>query len=285
MGVNMCRVVYLNNEFVNEKEAKISIFDRGFLFADAVYEVTTVLNGELVGFREHLNRLKQSLLKLNYNFKIEEEKILWIHRKLIKENDLKDGLVYLQISRGVSERNFIYSKETEPTLVLFTQKESLLAPNRLNRKLKVISVPDIRWQQRDIKTTQLLAASLIKTKAKEMGKDDAWMLEGEFITEGTSNNAFIIDNSGKLITRNLSNMILPGVTRAFLIKIAWELKIPVEERPFTLKEAYNASEAFITSATNFITSVVEIDDILIGKGTIGPITLMLRKRYLQTISS
>ncbi len=281
----MCRVVYLNNEFVNEKEAKISIFDRGFLFADAVYEVTTVLNGELVGFREHLNRLKQSLLKLNYNFKIEEEKLLWIHRKLIKENDLKDGLVYLQISRGVSERNFIYSKETEPTLVLFTQKESLLAPNRLNRKLKVISVPDIRWQKRDIKTTQLLAASMMKTKAKEMGKDDAWMLEGEFITEGTSNNAFIIDNSGKLITRNLSNMILPGVTRAFLIKLAWELKIPVEERPFTLKEAYNASEAFITSATNFITSVVEIDDILIGKGTIGPITLMLRKRYLQTISS
>ena len=285
MGVNMCRVVYLNNEFVNEKEAKISIFDRGFLFADAVYEVTTVLDGELVGFREHLNRLKQSLLKLNYNFKIEEEKILWIHRKLIKENDLKDGLVYLQISRGVSERNFIYSKETEPTLVLFTQKESLLAPNRLNRKLKVISVPDIRWQQRDIKTTQLLAASMMKTKAKEMGKDDAWMLEGEFITEGTSNNAFIIDNSGKLITRNLSHMILPGVTRAFLIKLAWELKIPVEERPFTLKEAYNASEAFITSATNFITSVVEIDDILIGKGTIGPITLRLRKRYLQTISS
>ena len=285
MGVNMCRVVYLNNEFVNEKEAKISIFDRGFLFADAVYEVTTVLDGELVGFREHLNRLKQSLLKLNYNFKIEEEKILWIHRKLIKENDLKDGLVYLQISRGVSERNFIYSKETEPTLVLFTQKESLLAPNRLNRKLKVMSVPDIRWQQRDIKTTQLLAASMMKTKAKEMGKDDAWMLEGEFITEGTSNNAFIIDNSGKLITRNLSHMILPGVTRAFLIKLAWELKIPVEERPFTLKEAYNASEAFITSATNFITSVVEIDDILIGKGTIGPITLRLRKRYLQTISS
>ena len=281
----MCRVVYLNNEFVSEKEAKISIFDRGFLFADAVYEVTTVLNGKLVGFKEHINRLQRSLSELNYSFPFDEKDILSIHLTLIKKNNLKDGLIYLQISRGVSERNFIFPESIKPTLVLFTQKEALLSPDRLNRELKIISVPDIRWQRRDIKTVQLLAASIMKTKAKKMGKDDAWMLEGAFITEGTSNNAFIIDNTGKLITRNLSHLILPGVTRASLIKLAKELNMPFEERPFTLDEVYNASEAFITSATNFITSVVEIDDILIGNGKIGPLTLTLREKYINTILS
>jgi D-alanine transaminase len=277
------RSVYVNNKFVHEEDAKISIFDRAFLFSDAVYEVTTVLDGKLIGFSEHMIRLEESLKKLSIEFSIDVSSLLLIHREIIKRNKLKEGLVYLQVTRGVSDRNFIFPEAVDPTLILFTQKESLLTPERLNRKLKIISRADIRWERRDIKTTQLLAASMLKTEAKQMGKDDVWMLDGEFVTEGTSNNAFIINTDGKIITRNLSNMILPGVTRNLLINYAKELKLTVQERPFTISEAYQASEAFITSATNFITSVVEIDGKEIGNGKTGKITLQLRNKYMDEI--
>ena len=275
------RIVFVNDEFINETEAKVSIFDRGFLFADAVYEVTAIIDGKILEWDGHITRLKRSLNELDIKMPIETNKLLDIHYKLIDKNNLTEGLIYLQISRGEDDRSFDYpDSNVKPTIVLFTQVKSLQESKLSKIGMKVISVPDMRWARRDIKTVQLLAPSMCKMMAKKSNKDDAWMVQDGFVTEGTSNNAYIITNDNVLVTRNLSNDILAGVTRRSILKYAKEAKVKIEERPFTIEEAKNASEAFVSSATTFIGPVIEIDNKIIGDGKPGKQSLRLREIYI-----
>lgn len=276
----MTRTVYVNGEFVPEDEAKVSIFDRGFLFADAVYEVTSVLDRKLIDFDAHMNRLDRSLGEVEMKTPADRDELLEIHRELVRLNNVEEGLVYMQISRGVADRDFIYP-EAEPTLVVFTQSKSILGASNAEFGIKVISIEDQRWGRRDIKTVQLLFPSMGKMKAKSAGADDAWLVEDGKVTEGTSNNAHIVTDSGTLVTRHLSNEVLHGITRASVLRLAREAQISVEERPFTIEEAQQASEAFITSASNFVLPVVEIDSVPIADGKPGRITRRLREIYIE----
>ncbi len=246
----MSRIVYVNGEYLPEEDAKISVFDRGFLFADGVYEVTSVLDGKLIDFDGHAVRLERSLNELDMPNPISKEDLLEVHRKLVADNGIVEGLVYLQITRGApSDRDFVFPPDppetTKPTVVLFTQNKPGLAATV--NPVKVISVEDIRWGgRRDIKTVQLLYPSMGKMMAKAAGADDAWLVEDGFVTEGTSNNAYIVKD-GKIITRALSTDILHGITRAAVLRFAREAQMEVVERSFTIEEAQSADEAFFTS--------------------------------------
>lgn len=278
------RTVYVNGDYLPETEAKISIFDRAFLMADGVYEVTSVLGGKLIDFDGHLARLERSLTELDMPKPDAFDDLLEIHRELVRLNGIDEGLVYLQVTRGAaSDRDFVFPdpEEVRPTLVLFTQSKPGLADSPLAKKgIKVISIDDLRWGRRDIKTTQLLYPSMGKMMAKAAGCDDAWMIEDGHVTEGTSNNAYIVKD-GKIITRQLSNDILHGITRAAVLRFAREAQMVVEERLFTIDEAKAADEAFITSASTFVHPVVEVDGISLGDGTPGPVAKRLREIYLE----
>ena len=280
----MGRLVYINGKFVKEEEAYISIFDRGFLFSDAIYEVTAVIDKKLVFWGRHLNRLRYSLSELNIKLTYKDEDLFSIHKKLIVQNKINEGLVYLQISRGKAERDFAFPKpEVEPTIVLFTQIKNLINNPKINFGSKVISSPDLRWGRADIKTVQLLYASIMKQKALDLGKDDVWFENNKLITEGSSNNTFIISNNGTLYTRSLSTKILPGITRNSILEYAKIAKFNIEEKPFTIEDTKNAKEAFSCSSTTFIMPVVEIDDCKIGSGTPGNHTLQLRQLYIKNV--
>jgi D-alanine transaminase len=276
----MSRIVYVNGAYVPEEEAKISVFDRGFLFADGVYEVTSVLDGRLVDFAGHLRRLHRSLGELEMPAPVTDAELEAIHRELIARNGVEEGMVYLQVTRGAADRDFAYPPSPVPSLVLFTQARPLADTAAARNGIKVISVPDIRWARRDIKTVQLLAPSMCKMLARKAGCDDAWMVEDGFVTEGTSSNAWIVAADGTVITRDLSNSILHGITRAAVLALAREAQIRVEERAFTLAEAGEAAEAFVTAASAFVTPVVEIDGRPVGDGRPGSLTRRLRELYI-----
>lgn len=277
------RTVYLNGDYLLENEAKVSIFDRGFLMADGVYEVTTVLDGKLIDFDGHAVRLARSLSELGMGNPISKDDLLEVHRELIRVNHIDQGMIYLQITRGApDDRDFAYpSEDTPQTIVLFTQNKPNLADNPVAKKgIKVISIADQRWARRDIKTVQLLYPSMGKMMAKAAGCDDAWMVEDGAVTEGTSNNAYIVKGN-TIITRHLGSEILHGITRVAVLRFAREAQMTVEERSFTIAEAQEADEAFITSASTFVMPVVEIDGAAIGTGTVGPIATRLRDIYLE----
>jgi len=279
----MTRTVYVNGSYLPENEATVSIFDRGFLFADGVYEVTSVLDGKLIDFDGHARRLERSLNELDMAAPCTMEELLEIHRELVTRNDLVEGMIYLQVTRGAAaDRDFVYpSSDTKPTLILFTQSKPGLADNPAAKVgMKVISIEDQRWGRRDIKTVQLLYPSMGKMMAKAAGADDAWMVEEGAVTEGTSNNAYIVKD-GTIITRHLGNEILHGITRAAVLRFANEAQMKVEERPFTIAEAQAADEAFITSASTFVMPVVEIDGQAVGTGKPGSIATRLREIYLD----
>ena len=279
----MTRTVYVNGEYLPEHEAKVSIFDRGFLMADGVYEVTSVLGGKLIDFEGHAKRLARSLSELEIRKPMEDEALLDIHRELVARNEIDEGMIYLQITRGApSDRDFVFPpEETEPTVVLFTQSKPGLADSPAAKEgIKVISIPDIRWGRRDIKTVQLLYPSMGKMMAKAAGADDAWMVEEGAVTEGTSNNAYIVKGN-TIITRQLSHEILHGITRAAVLRFAREAQMKVEERAFTIEEAQQADEAFITSASTFVMPVVEIDGAQVGQGAPGPVANRLREIYIE----
>ena len=257
----MSRTVYVNGDYLPEEDAKVSIFDRGFLFADGVYEVTAVLGGKLLDFDGHSARLKRSLGELDMGEPITRDELLAVHRELVARNDITDGMIYLQITRGAADRDFAFPAEgTKQTVVLFTQSKPGLADNPAARTgIRVISIPDLRWGRRDIKTVQLLYPSMGKMMAKRAGADDAWMVEDGHVTEGTSNNAYIV-RGRTIVTRQLGTEILHGITRAAVLRFAREAQFEIEERPFTIAEAQAADEAFITSASAFVMPVVAIDD-------------------------
>lgn len=279
----MSRIVYVNGNYLPEADATVSIFDRGFLMADGVYEVTSVLGGKLIDFPGHVTRLQRSLDELDMQTPCSPEELLAIHRELVAVNQIDEGLVYLQVTRGSDgDRDFAFpSEDTKPTLVLFTQSKPGLADSPAARKgAKIISIEDIRWGRRDIKTVQLLYPSMGKMMAKKAGCDDAWLVEDGMVTEGTSNNAYIVKD-GKIITRGLSHDILHGITRAAVLRFAKEAQMQVEERSFSIAEAQAADEAFTTSASAFVMPVVEIDGTTLGNGKPGAVALRLREIYLE----
>ena len=276
----MSRIVYVNGEYVSEESAVISVFDRGFLMADAVYEVTSVLDGKLLEFDGHLKRLKRSLSELDMQEPDAINDLLEIHRTLVRDNQVDQGGVYLQVTRGVADRDFIYPDNVKSTLVMFTQSKDILGSKLVEKGMKVISIDDLRWGRRDIKTVQLLYPSMGKMMAKSAKCDDAWMVEDGFVTEGTSNNAYIVVDN-KIITRELSNDILHGITRNSVLRYAEEAQMEIEERPFSVKEVLAADEAFITSASTFVMPVVEIDGEPIGEGRPGRVSRRLREIYIE----
>ena len=282
-GSKMTRTVYVNGDYLPEDQATVSIFDRGFLMADGVYEVVSVLDGKLLDFEGHLRRLKRSLCELSMDNPLSDQEYLEVHRALVEKNDLVDGMIYMQVTRGnPGYRDFAFPPAgTKPTVILFTQSKPGLADNPMAQTgMKIISVEDQRWARRDIKTVQLLYPSLAKMEAKAKGVDDAWLVEDGVVTEGTSNNAYIVKN-GAIITRELSHDILHGITRAAVLRFAKEAQMQVEERGFTLDEAKDADEAFVTSASAFVMPVVEIDGAAIGGGKVGPVAQRLREIYLE----
>ncbi|MEM8760653.1 MAG: D-amino-acid transaminase [Pseudomonadota bacterium] len=277
----MSRIVYVNGEFLPEEDAKISVFDRGFLMADGVYEVTSVLEGKLCDYEGHKIRLARSLSELKMESPVTDDELLDIHRELVTRNELHEGVVYLQITRGAADRDFAWPKDAKPGIVLFTQDKDLEEAKAAKTGIKVVSQPDLRWARRDIKTVQLLYPSFAKMAAKEQGADDAWMVADDgFVTEGTSNNAYIV-KGGKIITRHLTNDILHGITRAAVLKLAREAQMQVEERPFTIAEAQEADEAFITAASTFVCPVVSVDGVALGSGEPGPVAQRLREIYIS----
>lgn len=279
----MSRTVYVNGEYLPEDQANVSIFDRGFLMADAVYEVVSVLDGKLLDFAGHLARLGRSLDALAIANPLKDDAYLEAFRQLVARNEITDGLIYLQVTRGnPGDRDFAYPPEgTVPTVVMFTQAKPGLADAPAARTgWKVASIEDMRWARRDIKTVQLLYPSMAKMEAKARGADDAWLVEEGKVTEGSSNNAYIVKD-GVIITRELSHDILHGITRAAVLRFAHEAQMRVEERAFTIEEAQAADEAFITSASAFVMPVIEVDGKPVGDGTVGPVATRLREIYIE----
>ncbi|MCG6884252.1 MAG: D-amino-acid transaminase [Silicimonas sp.] len=274
------RTVYLDGEFLRETEAKVSIFDRGYLMADAVYEFTAVIDGKLIDFEGHMVRLQRSLNELQFGFEPDREELLAIHRQLVKANDIDVGGVYLQVSRGVADRDFVFPTGTAPTVMAFTQAINFLAHPLVETGIDVVSVEDGRWARRDIKTVQLLYTSMVKTQAVAKGAHDAFFVQDGYVTEATSANAFIVKDDA-IITRKLSHDLLHGVTRRAVLALAESVGLKVDERPFTIEEAQQADEAFITASPLYVLPVVSVDGVKVGAGRPGPVTTGLRTTFLE----
>ncbi|WP_318578654.1 D-amino-acid transaminase [Ochrobactrum sp. AN78] len=276
------RIVYVNGEYVAARDAKISIFDRGFLFGDGIYEVTAVLDGKLIDSNPHMKRLRRSTGEIGIPMPMREDEIVEIERELIRRNNLTEGLIYLQVTRGDGrDRDFVPIKDMKPSVVLFTQSVSLIEKPVLKTGARVLSLEDLRWKRRDIKTVCLLPQALAKEIAKGSGCDEAWMLEDGYVTEGASSTGYIVTQDDVIVTRPNSNAVLPGCTRLSLLKLIAETGMKLEERLFTIDEAYAAKEAFMTSAGTFVTPISFIDNKPIGGGKPGPVALKLREIYLD----
>jgi D-alanine transaminase len=276
------RIVYLNGAFLPFEEARVPIMDRGFLFADGIYEVSAIIDGKLVDNAAHLARLDRSLGEIGIRNPHDAAGWEKLQTELVARNGVREGLVYMQVTRGVAERDFAFPKAgTEPTVMMFTQAKTVLANPLAETGARVITVEDLRWKRRDIKSVALLAQVLAKQQAAEAGVAEAWMVEDGAVTEGSSSTAFIVSRERVLVTRPLSTALLPGITRASVLKLAGEADLKVEERLFSVAEAYEAQEAFYTSASAFVMPVVEIDGRSIGEGRPGPLTRRLRELYVE----
>ena len=276
----MTRIAYVNGSYVPEADAKISVFDRGFLFADGVYEVTPIVNGKLVDYDAHMERLERSLGELRMAWPCSKDEMRAMHLELIKRNDLNEGIIYMQVTRGIADRMFNFPKDITSSLVAFPQVMKLVDNPNARTGVKIVTTPDIRWLRRDIKSVMLLAPVLGKQEAYEKGAAEAWMVEDGMVTEGTSSNAYIVKGN-TIITRPLSNRILAGCTRRALFRLSKEHGVKIEERLFTPGEAYEADEAFLTSASQFVMPITEIDGHRIGGGQPGPVVRKLRELFLE----
>jgi len=276
------QIAYVNGSFVPIADAKVSILDRGFLFADGIYEVAAVLDGRLVDNASHLARLKRSVGEISLALPETLDRIQEIEKELVARNDLVNGMVYLEVTRGADNgRDFAFPKGISPTLIMFTTVKDIVNAPSAKTGIGVITVPDLRWTRRDIKSVALLAQVLAKQAAAEAGAGEAWMIEDGKVTEGGSSSAFILTQDDVLVTRQNSSEILPGCTRKALVALAQERQLRVEERPFTVEEALAAKEAFITSATLFVQPVISIDGKPVADGRPGPMTSRLREIYVD----
>jgi D-alanine transaminase len=277
------QIAYVNGSFVPLAEAKVSILDRGFLFADGIYEVSAVLGGKLIDNASHLARLERSVGEISLKLPETVERITEVQRELIARNGLSNGLVYLEVTRGADVgRDFSFpTRDVRPTLIMFTAVKDIIGAPSAKTGIGVITVPDIRWARRDIKSVALLAQVLAKQAAAERGAGEAWMIEDGLVTEGGSSSAFILTQDDVLVTRQNGSEILPGCTRKAVVKLAEERQLRVEERAFSVDEALRAKEAFITSATVFVQAVVSIDGKKIADGRPGRMTNRLREIYVD----
>jgi D-alanine transaminase len=279
----MPRLAYVNGRYVPHGQAAVHVEDRGYQFADGVYEVVTIVRGRMVDEEPHLDRLERSLSELDAALPMARPVLQRVMRELVRRNRVDDGILYLQITRGVAARNHEFpGASVEPTLVMTTRAVDMLASNRFAEGAKAITVPDIRWQRCDIKTIALLPNCMAKTAAARAGAYEALMVDADGnVTEGTSSNAWIISGEGRLVTRPPTHAILNGVTRLSILRIAAEEGIEIEERLFSIDEAKSAREVFVSSATSFATPIVQIDDTVIGDGAPGPLSRRLLQAYLD----
>lgn len=274
------RTAWLDGRFLPLADARVPVMDRGFLFADGLYEVTAVLDGRLVDSARHLARLERSARALDIPLPLSLDEIEGIERELIARNGLEQGTVYLQLTRGAAERDFLPADDLRPTLLLLTQAKELIANPAAVRGIAVATMPDLRWARRDIKSIMLLAQVIAKRAAHAAGADEAWMIEDGYITEGSSSTALIVTAEDILVTRPESHATLPGCTRAAVTMLAERDGVRVEERAFTSDEALAAREAILTSASNFVLPIIRIDGRPIGDGAPGPIARRLRDLYI-----
>jgi D-alanine transaminase len=278
----MTKLVYINGEYHEKKDAKISIFDRGFIFGDGVYEVVPVINSRMADQQYFLDRLKRSLNELHINFHFVDSDLISVLNKLIGLNQLIEGVVYLQITRGIADRDFIFPEDTPPSIVAFVMDIPLIGTKESSEGISVVSTTDLRWKRRDIKSINLLGQCLAKQDAHSRNGKEGWMVEDGYVTEGVSSSAYIIKDR-RIITRPLSNKILPGVRRRTLLEMQSNEEFEIEERLFTLQEAIAADEAFITSATQIVVPVIRIDGQQIADGEPGVITKKLRQLYINKL--
>jgi D-alanine transaminase len=276
----MSRIAYVNGRYLPHGEASVHIEDRGYQFADGVYEVIAVQGGALIDEALHLARLDRSLGELRIAAPMSRRALSLVLRELLRRNRIGDGFVYLQVTRGVAPRDHPFPAHTNPSLVITTRRARAANPKTLSEGIRVITIPDIRWARCDIKSIGLLPNVLGKQQAREAGAFEAWQVDADgMVTEGTSTNAWIITRAGELVTRQASSAILNGCTRLALLEIARRLGLTFVERPFSVAEAKAAREAFLSSTTNPVLPIVRIDDATIGDGKPGPLGAKLRELY------
>ncbi len=275
------KTVFLNGEYLKEDEAKVSIFDRGFVFGDGVYEVVPVVEGVVLDKEPFLERFDRSLNELKLGWPMSRDEFLVMINELIKRNGVNEGGVYMQVTRGVAPRAFAYPKDITPTVMAFSFEKEIINSPKAKSGIKVVTVDDIRWKRRDIKSIALLGQCMAKEQAAKQGAYEGWMVEDGFVTEGTSSSAYIVKD-GKIITRPLSNSILSGIRRKLLIQIAKDHGVEFELRLFSVKEALEADEAFLSSATTFVLPIIEIDGKHIGDGKPGTVAKKMREMYIDS---
>lgn len=279
----MPRIAYVNGMYVPHQDGAVHIEDRGFQFADSIYEVVALIDGKFADERGHLDRLERSLHEIRIDMPMSRKALQIVMRETVRRNKIKNGALYLQVTRGQAARDFKFPKDIAPSLVMTMRPVTYDMAARKEVAKKAVTVPDIRWKRRDIKSTALLAQVLAKQAAVDKGAFEAWMVDDAgFVTEASSSNAWIVDKKGNLITRQaVGNTILKGVTRSALQTLCKQKNIKIIERPFTVKEAYAASEAFTTAATALVVPIVEIDGKKIGSGKIGPISSAILDLYFD----
>lgn len=278
----MSRIAYVNGRYLPHRDASVHVEDRGYQFADGVYEVCEVLGGRLVDERRHLDRLDRSLRELSIAAPMSRAALAAVLKEVVRRNGVRDGMVYLQVTRGVARRDHAFpASDTVPAMVVTARRTDREAQEALARKgVAVITVPENRWPRVDIKSVSLLPNVLAKQMAKEAGAREAWFVDADgYVTEGASTNAWIVTAGRTIVTRPADNGILRGITRTVAVEVAADLGYTVEERAFTVAEAHAADEAFISAATTVIMPVVSIDGTPVGAGGPGPIALALRLKF------
>ncbi|PPR65950.1 MAG: D-alanine aminotransferase [Alphaproteobacteria bacterium MarineAlpha3_Bin1] len=282
----MSRIAYVNGQYVPHQDAVVHIEDRGYQFADGVYEVFAVHQGRMVGEQGHMDRLAHSLGELRIDWPMSARALGVIIREVSRRNRVRDGLIYLQITRGVARRDHSFPDNTESALVVTARRMPPLDKEQLRKGVGVITIPDIRWQRHDIKSVSLLPNIIGKQQAREAGAYEAWMVNNEgMITEGTASNAWIVTKDGELVTHNASHAILNGITRLSVLEAAVAAGVPFSERAFSVEEAMQAKEAFVTSSTSHVKAVTSIDGHSIGNGHIGELTSRMLDLYVDFIET
>ena len=282
----MSRIAYVNGQYVSHRDATVHVEDRGYQFADGVYEVFAVMGGKLIGEQGHLERLAHSLSELRIEWPMSRPALMVAVKEIVRRNHVRDGLVYLQVTRGVSPRDHPFPKHSDSALVITARKSGPLDKDTLRNGVDIITIPDIRWQRCDIKSVALLANVLGKQEAREANAFEAWQVDEDgYITEGTSTNAWIVTASGELVTRNVSTSILNGVTRLAVLEAAVEVGVDIIERPFTTLEALAAREAFVTSSTSHVKAVTRINGQSIGNGYVGDLTNRVLDAYVEYVET
>ena len=278
----MSRIAYVNGRYVPHAKASVHVEDRGYQFADGVYEVVALVGGRMIDEEPHLDRLERSLRELRIAMPMSRAALKLILREVARRNRIRNGLVYVQITRGVARRDHPFPKNVAPALVVTAKRINPANEATVEAGVKVITIPDIRWERCDIKSVGLLPNVLGKQQARESGAFEAWQVARDgTVTEGTSTNAWIVTRDGELVTRPASNAILNGITRLTILKLAKQEGLRFRERPFSVEEAKGAREAFISSATSFVTPVTQIDEAVIGNGRAGSLSLQLRRAYAE----